>query len=88
MSAFLLTWRDIHWPYTRIERMVQIFGRKGYVIEPWKIFAHEQAKKGGSGMALETRGGRKNYIRCWQPIGCSNVQTVRSRGSVWRTYQI
>jgi hypothetical protein len=80
MSAFLLTWRDIHWPYTRIERMVQIFGRKGYVIEPWKIFAHEQAKKGDRVWLLN--------IRCWQPIGCSNVQTVRSRGSVWRTYQI
>jgi putative restriction endonuclease len=59
MSAFLLTWRDIHWPYTRIERMVQIFGRKGYVIEPWKILAHKQAKKGDRVWLLKQGEGEK-----------------------------
>jgi hypothetical protein len=59
MTAFLLTWKAIHWPHPRVARMAEIFSRKGYVIEPWKIFAHRQAKSGDRVWLLQQGAGPK-----------------------------
>jgi hypothetical protein len=46
MTDFLLTWKETGWPHENILRMIEQVDEQGYADEPWRIFAHKQAKAG------------------------------------------
>jgi Domain of unknown function (DUF3883) len=62
MTAFLLTWKESGWPYENIVRMVNEIEANGHVDEPWRIVAHNLAKRGDRVWVLKQGRGPKGVF--------------------------
>jgi hypothetical protein len=69
-GAFLLTWKESEWPHANILRMLKEFEKQGYVEEPWRIRAYQQAKPGDRVWVLKQGAGPKG-------ISASVISLVR-----------
>jgi hypothetical protein len=60
--AFLLTWKNEHWPYEAIAVMAKTFEREGVVYDPWRIIAYRQAEVGSRCFVLRQGEGDKGIF--------------------------
>jgi hypothetical protein len=62
VTAFLLTWKETGWPHENIVRMLNTLEAQGYVDEPWRLAAHNQARQGDRVFVLKQGRGPKGIF--------------------------